>query len=324
MDSEISYLRTSCSKIHFGAVNISGEEKKFCSDWSGEIISLCKSLPNSTQTDALLFLMRYSKASFKDLNLFRLYYVPAWSIIYWLIKFSPNKQNLTLQDIKNAKSTHFMAMFLHALDDHLNDQQIPVTHLTLLLRSQAWVTFNNAGRALADGLDGGEVIIQDFIDDYYFSIRSDKDPESLNEFCERFRKQMATWFIAPVILARKITRDDEFSMAVQRAYGSFGIAWRILDDIQDLETDMNNGAHSSIFVCLPQEMQKLWTERREQPARDNSRFRETIWDCIHKENIIGTLKERISSELKSAASIADNNRLSGLAEEFSCLLQPLA
>lgn len=322
MVNNISHLRSSCSEIDFGAVNLSGDEKIFCCEWNNEIISLCKSLPESTQTDALLFFMRYSQASFEELNFFRMYYVPAWSIIYWLIQSCPDAGSLEHQDVKNAKAAHFMAMFLHALDDHLSDHQIPVTHLALLLRSQAWVIMNNAARSLADGLAGGEGIIQDFINDYYSSIRSVKEHQSLDDYCDHFRKQMATWFIVPIILAKKITRDVEFSTAVQSAYGSFGIAWRLLDDIQDMEVDMANGINSSVFVCLSEDMQKLWSRQPTTKTEDNRRFFEPVMNHILDNNIIETLKDRIYSELKSAASIAGHCHLKGLAEEFDSLLRP--
>jgi hypothetical protein len=310
--------------MDFGVVNLSGEKKRFCCEWNNEIILLCKSLPESTQTDALLFFMRYSKASFEELNFFRMYYVPAWSIIYWLIKSCPDAGSLKDQDAKNAKAAHFMAMFLHALDDHLCDRQIPVTHLALLLRSQSWMVMNDAARSLADGLGGGEEIIEKFIDSYYASIRSVKDPRSLDDYCERFRKQMATWFIVPVILSKKITRDEAFSRAIQSAYGSFGIAWRLLDDIQDMEIDMNNGVHSSIFICLSEDMQKLWPAQPASQLQDDYRFLEPIMEHILEKDIIGTLKKRICSELKSAALIASDCHLDGLADEFNCLLRPLA
>ena len=87
MDEKIEDLLSFCSEINFGAVNLTDGEKKFCSEWNSEIISLCKSLPESTQTDALLFFMRYSGLSFgEEINFFRTYYVPTWSIIYWLIQ----------------------------------------------------------------------------------------------------------------------------------------------------------------------------------------------------------------------------------------------
>lgn len=318
----IEELRSACSMIRFGSVCLSDDEKKFCGEWSKEILSSVKGLPESTQTDALLFLMKYSMTSFENLNFFKMYYTPAWSIVYWLAKSCRDTGKLKQQDVKNARAAHFMAMFLHALDDHLNDRQIPVTHLNLLLRSRSWEIMNKAARCLIDGLDSGEEIIQGFVNDYYSSIRSEIDPDSLDGYCERFKKQMATWFIVPVVLAKKIARDEEFSKAVQNAYASFGIAWRLLDDIQDLETDMINGVHSSVFVCLSEDMQRLWHRQSTQGAKENLRFFEPVWEHILKKKIIGTLKDRISSELESAISIAGACRLNGLAEELNCLVGP--
>jgi hypothetical protein len=183
---------------------------------------------------------------------------------------------------------------------------------------------NNAARSLADGLSGGEEIIQRFIDSYYASIRSEKDPKSLNAYCELFRKQMATWFIAPVILSKKITRDEELPRAIQSAYGSFGIAWRLLDDIQDVAIDMKNGIHSSIFICLSEDMQKRWHTQPANPLQDAAHRLDSVMGHILEKDIIGTLIERICSELKSAASIASDHHLDGLADEFNCLLRPLA
>ena len=145
MEDKFDNLLSFCAEIEFGTVNLSDDEKEFCSEWNNEIISLCKSLPESTQTDALLFFMRYSGLSFsEELNFFRTYYAPTWSIIYWLIQSAPGDKRLAKKDIKNVKTGHSLAMFLHALDDHLKDSEIPVTHLALLIRSQSWMIMNNA------------------------------------------------------------------------------------------------------------------------------------------------------------------------------------
>jgi len=323
MEDKISRLRSSCSEINFGAVTLSEAEKQLCREWNHEIISFCRSLPESTQTDALLFFMRYCKASFEEINFFGMYYVPSWSIVYWLIRCCPHNGRLDRQDIKNAKAAHFMAMFLHALDDHLRDHQVPTTHLALLLRSQSWLIMNAAARSLAAELKDGEQIIENFIDDYYCSIRSEKKLKSLDDYCAHFRRQMATWFIVPIILTKRINPDEAFPRAVQSAYGSFGVAWRLLDDIQDMEIDMSNGIQSAIFVCLPEEMQKLWLMQSDWNPHDKQHFLESVTDHILQKDIIGTLKQKICSELKSAAVIASDYHLSGLADEFDCLSKPL-
>ena len=324
MEDKIAKLLASCSKINFGDIRLSQGEKQFCHEWNKEIIVLCKSLPVSTQTDALLFFMKYAKTSLEKLNLFRMYYVPAWSIIYWLFQSGPGAKQLNQIDIKNAKVAHFMTMFLHALDDHLTDHQLPVNHLTLLLRSHAWMIMNNALSALADGIDGGQKIIQRFIDDYYYSIRSTEEIGSLDHYCNRFKNQMATWLIVPFLMTKKMTADAKFSDAVQAAYGSFGLAWRMLDDIKDIEVDLINGVQSSIYVCLSKDLQNSRVKASGKEKEGiHSRHVQACLDYIYQNNVIQKIKERICRELEYAAFIADNYHMTDLANEFRCLCSPL-
>ena len=324
MEDKFDNLLSYCSEIEFGTVNLSDGEKEFCSEWNNEIISLCKSLPQSTQTDALLFFMRYSGISFsEELNFFRTYYIPTWSIIYWLLQSGLNEKGLDQTDIRNAKTAHSMAMFLHALDDHLKDSEMPVTHLALLLRSQSWMIMNNALNSLADGVNGGEEIVRGFIDDYYSSIRASKEIQSLDSYCDLFRKQMATGYVVPVLIIIKMTTNKEFTSAIQTAYGSFGIAWRLLDDIKDIKTDMMKGVHSSIYICLSEEIKNCWDKDTGEKIDKNSGRDKVILDYVLENSVIGRIKERICSELELAASIADRYNMTGLADEFRCMLRPL-
>ncbi|MDX1739415.1 MAG: hypothetical protein R3261_14345, partial [Alphaproteobacteria bacterium] len=209
------------------------------------------------------------------------------------------------------------------LDDHLKDKQIPVTHLALLLRSQAWMLMKDAIRSLAGGFDGDRKMVENFVDDYYASIRNTGGASSLKDYCTLFRKQMATWLIVPFILTKKMTLHEEFSNAVQAAYGSFGIAWRLLDDIQDMEIDMNNGVHSAIYVCLDEDIKGLWDKNFHEDRPKNSRERDIILQHIIENHIIDTVKEWLCRELASAASVFDEWNLNGLADEFRCMLKPL-
>jgi hypothetical protein len=321
MEDKFQDLLSSCSKIDFGAVNISSQQKKFCCELNDAIVSLCKSLPESTQTDAFLFFMRYLRTPIgPNFIFFKHYYVPAWSIIYWLVQFCSNDKELTEEDIKNANMAHAMAMFLHPFDDHLNDGQLPVTHLSLLLRSQAWMIMNAALNRLADGIDQGEKIIKGFIDNYYSSISGSKDILSLDGYCDRFRKQMATWLITPLLMTKKMTTDAKFGAAIQTAYGSFGIAWRLLDDIKDIQTDIINGDHSSIYICLPAKIKRYWNKDVEDKNTGHTKF---ILDYVLDNSVVDRIRERICSELESAASITEDYNLTGLAEEFRSLVSPL-
>lgn len=324
MEDHIEKLLSSCSEIEFGTVVLSDGAKKFCWEWNNEIIALCKSLPDSTQTDALLFFMKNSGLSFEDnLNFFRTYYIPTWSIIYWLLQTSSDENKLKQADVMNAKRAHSMAMFLHALDDHLKDRQMPVTHLTLLLRSQAWMIMNTALNRLANEIAGGDQIVQGLINDYYSSIRSSPDIESLEVYCELFRRQMATGMIAPVLMIKKMGGDQKSVDAVKAAYGSFGIAWRLLDDVKDIEADMIKGTHSAIYTCLAEDIKNLWNKNRDEKSDSNRGNTEILLNNIYKNRVLDKIKERIVKELESAVLITEELDMSGWADEFRCLLKPL-
>ncbi len=318
MEDKVKNLLLSCSEIDFGAVNLSQGEKKFCSELNNEVNSLCKSLPESAQTDALVFL-----AFGQEFSSFMDYYVPAWSIIYWLIQSAPGGKWLEQEDIHNAKTAHAMALFLHPFDDHLNDGQLRATHLTVLLRSHAWMIMNAALNRLADRVNGGKDIVQDLINDYYSSIRPPEDVPSLERYCDHFRKQMATWLIVPILMTKKMNSNKEFTNAIQSAYGSFGIAWRLLDDIKDIKTDMMKGTKSSIYMCLPQDIKNYWEKRSGQESDKKDGYFKVILDYIQENSVIERIRERICSELDSAASIADDFDMTSWADELRSLSKTL-
>ncbi|CAB1055471.1 hypothetical protein D1BOALGB6SA_204 [Olavius sp. associated proteobacterium Delta 1] len=324
MENKFKSLISSFSKIDFGPVRLSKNERKFYNELNEEIILLCSSLPASIQTDALLLFIRPSaKTFFEKIDFFRDYYVPSWSILYWLIQSSSADTGLTPIDIKNAKTAHSMAMLLHAADDHLNDGDVSINHLALLLRSQSWMIMNKALSVLAKKVDGGEEIIQKLFDDYYWSITNSEEIHSLDSYCSLFRKQMATALIVPVLLTKKMSANDKFTDAIKSVYCSFGTAWRLLDDIKDVESDMIKSAHSSIYVCLSEDAKNLWDRFSGTENGGSKRRTHAVWHSILENGVIDKIKARICSELTTAARIADLWKMTALANELLCLLRPL-
>jgi hypothetical protein len=210
------------------------------------------------------------------------------------------------------------------MDDHLNDGQMNASHLSLLLRSQSWMMMNHAWNRLANGNEKAQEIIKTHLNDYYSGVCGNEQTGSLDDYCDLFRKQMATGLITPALLARMMSEDDTFTHAVQRAYGSFGVAWRLLDDINDLQEDMFKGHHSSVYVHLSQEMKNRWNRIPCQNADDREGHVTVIVDYLLENNVIERLKARICNELDTAVSIAAVVDLEGLADEFRCLLRPLS
>lgn len=313
------------SSFDFGHVTMSTDQISFNKALSDELIYLCRSLPMSMQISAFSFLMKYSRISFdSEFDFFRHYYTPAWSIIYWLSKSDFFQEKLKRNDIQTCLTAHSMAMFLHSLDDHLSDGQISVSHLVLLLRSQAWCRMKFALTRLSHGVDGGSDIIQNLINDYYGSICDPIEPNSLDDYCDAFLKQMATWWIVPVLITKKIGADLEFTECLVRAYGCFGIAWRLLDDIKDIEKDMIQGQHSSAYICLPTDIRKLWDHAASKKPTKHGHDAQIVLGHLIDHKIVERIMQRIFKSLRSAASIMDSLRIPGLAHEFRCLLKPLA
>jgi hypothetical protein len=324
MEGRIADLLSLCSRVDFGAVNLSREEEEFRGELNREMLSFCRYLPKSMQTKAVLFLMKYLHVSFSDrLNFANYFYAPAWSILFWLHRSCPDNERPDPRYLQYARTGHAMAMFLHAFDDHLTDGQLPITHLALLMRSQSWMIMNQAFGRLSEGVKKGEAIVRDYIDDYYSSIGVSDQAESLDSYCAFFRKQMATWLIAPVLMAKRMDANEGFARSVEAAYSSFGVAWRLLDDLQDIEKDMMKGIHSSLYVCLPEEVRKGWNRVTDEKTDGNGGCADQVIRYILANGVIDRISQRICSEMESASSRADSCDMIGFADELRCLSTPL-
>jgi len=321
MTKALDRFLLSCSETDFGPIHLSDSEKQFYKEFNHEIVSLCDTLPQSIQTAALLFLMKYSGLSIgDDLNFFKNFYVPSWSIVYWLINLGDQNGRSSQEDVRNAKTAHSMAMILHSLDDHISDNEIQASHLTLLLRSQSWMVMNQALRGLAVGVDGGIEIVENLIDEYYAAIWNPGNPDTLDAYCDLFKRQMATWLIVPGLLSRNWIPLKESSDAIQQAYEAFGVAWRLLDDIMDMAIDIRNSAHSAIYTCLPENMRALW-DGNEPGGTDSYRY-QAILNYVCHSDLINQIKRRIVTELQSSIAISEGHDITGLALELRSLMSP--
>ena len=324
MEGKIADLLSFCSKVDFGVISLCQEEETFRGYLNREMLSFCSSLPISVQTDAALFLVNYLRTSLGEgLNFVDYFYAPAWSVLFWLHCYCLDGTKLEKKLVKDAVTGHTMAMFLHAFDDHLADGQLVTTHLALLMRSQAWMIMSRAFARLARGVKEGPAIVRGCVDDYYSSIGTSAGTESLDNYCALFRKQMATWLIAPVLMAERIDPEGELGRSVQAAYSSFGIAWRLLDDVQDIEKDLAEGTHSSIYASLPDGIRKEWDRVKEERADEGDGCSGPVLSYVMANRVIDKIRQRICSELESAASRADSCGMNGYADELRCLLRPL-
>lgn len=309
--------------FEFGAVTLGDDQKAFYAEVNRQIPALCRSLPSSMQTDALLFFMRYCGLSPGDkLDFFRRYPVPAWSIVYWLSRRGESVANLGRDIITSAIKAHALAMCLHSLDDHLVDGEIPTDHLVLLLRSQAWLIMYQALDGLTKNLPGGRTLVSGFLDEYYAGIHSAGSTCSLDDYCGLFRQQMATGFIVPALLTLWQGGDGSYARQIEAAFGAFGIAWRLLDDLQDVPADLARSVPSAVYLCLSDVLKKRWDAPETGNSSQEDDMTEQLLAGLREESVCDRLCQRIGHELDKAADIMQSCGLPGLAHEFRCLQQP--
>lgn len=310
------------STIRFGPVPLEAAAVAFRRDMNREVMDLLWSLPASVHTDAVVLLMEHFHAPFfPEFNYFQNYHAPAWSILYWLEKLAADRGLSAPPLRRKALQVHAMALFLHPLDDHLNDGQLPASHLNILLRSQAWLRMNTALEALATGVPDGAGMAQTLIDAYYAAIGTPPAEDTLDGYCIHFRHQMATWMIAPVLVAAGMMLDENFPAALQSAYGAFGTAWRLVDDLQDVDADLAAGHRSAVYYLLPPEIRDLWDRV---PAPGRGERQDAVRAAILQEGLMETLEGRILKELARAARAMEALAMPGLADELHGLARPIA
>ncbi|MBP7737512.1 MAG: class 1 isoprenoid biosynthesis enzyme [Spirochaetes bacterium] len=258
----------------------------------------------------------------EPLNFFSHFHRPVWSPLHWLT-IREGEGPLSKDCLDHAIRGHAMAMTLHSLDDHLVDGSIPVSHLSLLIRSEAWRRLNDAIDSLCTDLPGGIEMARGLIDDYYGGITEGETPRNIEGYCDLFRKQLATGLVMPLLVARKTGCDDRFMSGLRGATESFGIAWRLLDDIQDLEADMAGGARSAVYVCLDDKGRTLWDERGQGTGKGAEKRSERICAMVNEGKIIETIAGRIVAEMDNAAALADGIGLRGLGDEYRALAGPV-
>jgi hypothetical protein len=116
---------------------------------------------------------------------------------------------------------------------------------------------------------------------------------------------------------------SDFRRDLQIAYGSFGIAWRLLDDIKDIRDDIKNGTHSAIYLYLPEKIKTYWGNNRLRKQATTQDSTNAILSYILEHSLIDKIKEKICAELEISASIVEAHKMTGLAREFRRLAQPL-
>jgi hypothetical protein len=318
-----------CAAINFGAVVLDVTQTRWLDLMNRGIVDLCRTMPAAMQDSALLAIQKhFTGFQLKNLlNFFTKFYVPSWSLIAWMypppgvvtdLATDRSMASLSVTEQEDAIVAQGLAYFLHMLDDHIADGQIPISHLLLQLRTHAWTRFTQTAAQLALPLENGSAIIQTTLDRYFAGIHDRRAVEGLAAYTEQFRQQLSTTLVMPLVIAH---RTGSAIVPMQQSYEAFCIAWRLLDDLRDCAEDTFAGQKSAIYHLLTPQYQALWAECVGQD--DTAPAWRSLKSHLETSGILPTLVQETIGYLETAAQQAETAGLVPYAQEMLALSLPL-
>ena len=303
--------------LNFGSISLNPTQAQALGLMNQQLIALCRTLPEPLVDSAILTLQSHYAGSrlVNLLNFYTKFYTPTWSVIYWLQERPPL---LTPAELESAYIAQAMAMFLHMLDDHLVDGQLTPTHLLLQLRTKAWMRFSQHTDLLARMVPDGPAVGQALIDTYFGGVHHPPQVDSLEAYCHRFRSQLSTGLVVPMLIA---ARTGCPTAEVRQAFESFGMAWRLLDDLRDCQSDVYDGEPSGVYYQLTPEGRAHWEACRGKP--DDAPEWQRLIDYLDATGTLTDSVQHLVRALGDAQKAAEAAGLVGYAAEFRQLAQPL-
>lgn len=270
-------------------------------------------LPLAMQQEAQAIVQAYSGQADA---FFRLFYQPVWSFLHWVMaQATPAIPQAALDDARTAQA---LGLFLHLWDDHLCDGQLATTQLTLQVRSDAWAAYRAAALRLAQHMGMPVSMVDEHTGTYLSAIHIPEAINNLDDFCARFERQIAIWtlvprLIGPAIGGRPVGED------LAQLLKAFSNAWRVMDDVQDVEDDVLAGVESAVWQSLNAEGRHAWAQAHAQ-AKVLGQLEAQSWAALQSHldasACIGKLLVVTYEWLDKAAAVAQKNQWPDLAREI--------
>jgi hypothetical protein len=242
------------------------------------------------------------------------YYSPAWTVIPALASQAGEADRQLVDD---ALGMQAMAMFLHLIDDHLVDGDIPVTHLFLQLRTEAWTCFADALDRMTEGNPAAREAGTLLVERYFFNVHRPPSRNSLAEYESVFTGEAATWMIAPFLIADRAGYSADRRQLLRHMYEEFCLAWRVLDDLRDALADAVAGHRTAVHHLLTPSGKAAWNACRQAPHQG-----EVLLAALQAggyEAAVRTIDRHLEHAEEAAAALG----LGELAVQYRALARPL-
>lgn len=300
--------------LGFGVPNLPDVLLDLRSDMQARLQASFQHLPLSMQQEAQGIVQAYSGHTDE---FFRLFYQPVWSFLHWVMACAtPPIPQAAMDDARTAQA---LGLFLHLWDDHLCDGQLHTTQLTLQVRSDAWAAYRSAALRLAQHMGTPSTLVDEHCATYLSAIHIPETIDNLDDFCARFERQIAIWTLVPRLISPAIGGESAGEDLV-RLLKTFSNAWRIMDDLQDVEDDVVSGVESAVWQALDAQGRQLWGEAHAQ-TRILGQLETRSWAALQAhldaDASMGKLLVKTCEWLDRAAAVARQNGWADLEQEIA-------
>jgi len=269
-------------------------------------------VPKSIQSEIFFFIHKYinidDQSKFDFLQHFK---KPTWTVVHHLC--NKHISNNTDKDLifTHALYAQGLSLFLHTLDDHLCDGDLPIDHVMLIFRNAVWNDFIRNVEILEDLLNVKSSIRIQNIDRYSYGASIHENTQSFGEYIYAFQLTMKLGtIVSHIIMTYAKCSSSEIHDILDSLY-SYGCAWRILDDIDDLSQDILNNKFTAPYFLLNMEEREKWF-----PANSISFTKEIV-----RSPILNELFSYINVFTNFSVNIAQSYNLESLADEYSCIIK---
>ncbi len=305
--------KTEFKKIDFGIPTENNDILALQDLLYGEILQTIAYLPSDFAEETKKILEVYSG---KRRNFIGLFYAPIWSFLHWIPKTYPNRISNDILIL--CRRAHSLSLLLHLWDDHLCDGQLNLDILRLQFRTILWNLFADSIQEICKLLSLDPSVAEKHLFDYLSSIQYQKISANINEYSEEFIKQIGIWTVVPRLMGYSAGKNSVSKSLIEYAE-NFGIAWRLLDDLQDIDLDLRSDKKSAIWILLNESGREFWNDCRILSQKQNS-LNEKSWEKLQthilETNIVSSLLDSIGHRINLCMELAQKNEWFEMAAEI--------
>jgi hypothetical protein len=234
----------------------------------------------------------------------------------------PQPDDATLLDL--ACKVQAMSLFLHLWDDHLSDGQLAPDLLRLHLRSLAWQAFWNGAEALRAAAGLPQRALDSLVAGYLSTVHRPGLVDTIDAHAERMVAQVGIWRVAPLLYGQ-VAAGPAGSAGLTCIVERFSVAWRLMDDIQDVASDICGTQQNAVALALDPAGKLAWATCASRSA-GQLRPDAATWPDVHAAIGRGALAATLThvvQALTEAKAAATALNLDGLAAEIASCQPPM-